>query len=528
MRGIARAGLGLALTVAFQVAAVTVTVTHTTEFQTIEGFGAHGSENVWWSGGPFASASFVATVVDELGLTMSRNEFYPDFEPSNENGDAFDMNFSAFNFNGSFINKEKVWIDALQAKATQSGEPIRFIATYWTPPAWMKDNSSETDGGSLRPGVENELAEYAIATYRAYKDRCNVDLYALSLQNELAFVEPYNSCVYTATGYRDLVKIVGPRLHAAYPDARLFGPEDMLGAWTVRGYPGTLMADPESRAQMHAIAVHGYSDGVNPTPSADAPQLWTRAWNNMRTSGKGFWMTETSGYSNDWNGARGTAEAIFEALKYGHVNAWVWWQLSGNHTAGEILMPLGQKGKLFYAAKQYYRYIRPGAVMIDVNSDDDEVFTAGFHHKQNNTLTIVILNWASSSKSITLSGASLPSFTWYRTSSADNCTNAGTVNGSVTLPANSINTLYGSNYEPPTPVRELRYGTRPAGEVRAEVFGIDGRLLAVVERVSLDTEGGFSWDGVADGKRVAAGVYCARVTDRFGRSGRAAATVSGR
>ncbi|MBD3239714.1 MAG: hypothetical protein GF331_03950 [Chitinivibrionales bacterium] len=525
---IERAALGFALLAAFHVAAVNVTVDHETEFQTIEGFGAHGAQNVWWSDGPFATPSFVTTVVDELGLTISRNEFYPDFEPLNENGDAFSMDFSAFNFDGQFVGKQKEWIEALKAKAGQSGEPIKFIATYWSPPFWMKTNMHH-HGGSLKSIARDELAEYAIATVRAYKEICNVDLYALSMQNELAFSQPFNSCVYTPESYRDMIKVVGPRLHDVYPDIKLFGPEDMLSAWTNRAFPGLLMADTLSRRQMWAVAVHGYEDGTNPTPSSLAPKAWAKAYSNMQTVGKPLWMTETSGYSNDWDGARGVGEAIFEALKYGHVSAWVWWQLAGSHTAGEILMPRGEKGKLFYAAKQYFRYIRPGAVMIDVNADDSEVFVAGFHHKHNNTLTIVILNWSSSSKDITLSGQNLPSFTSYRTSSSDDCTNTGTVTGSVTLPANSITTLFGTGYEPPTTATALRSGSRPSvGAVRAEVFGIDGRLLRVIDRVILNADNAFAWDGRTRSGRVAAGVYCARVTDRAGRAGRASATVFGR
>ncbi|MBD3243820.1 MAG: hypothetical protein GF331_24730 [Chitinivibrionales bacterium] len=499
--------------------AATVTISPQTEYQTIEGFGAHGAENVWWSGGPFATQSFVNTIVDDLGLTMNRNEFYPDFEPSNENGDASNLNYSAFNFSGTFMNKQRAWIQALKAKADASGEPMRFIATYWSPPAWMKTNNSTTDGGSLKAGIENEFAEYAKATIRAYKEECGVDLYALSLQNELAFSQYFNSCVYTPESYRDMVKIVGPQLHAAYPNVKLFGPEDMLGAWTVRAYPGRLMADPVSREQMWAIAVHGYSDGVNPTPSADAPQLWSRAANNMAASGKPLWMTETSGYSNDWNGARGTAEAIFEALKYGKVAAWVWWQLSGTHTAGEILMPGGNRGKLFYAAKQYFRYIRPGAVMIQVDSDDDEVFTIGFHHKQQQTLTLVILNWASSQRQIQLSGGDLPDFTLYRTSSSDNCSNKGTVGSSFSLPGNSINTLYGTGYSPTriTP----RAGSTPAaftGNCTARIYSLDGRLLRTIKDVKLSHDGALTWDTRrAAGAGVATGSYYTVVTDPHGR-----------
>lgn len=501
--------------------AATVTVDHTTEYQEIVGFGAHGSQNVWWSGGPFASPTFVTTIVDDLGLTISRNEFYPDFEETNENSSASDLNMSAFNWSGQFVNKQKAWIVALKNQAAASGEPIKFITSYWSPPAWMKTNNSTINGGALKSIAREEFAEYVEATYRAYQQECGVDLYAMSLQNELAFEEPYNSCVYTPEEFRDMIKVVGPRIHAYAPDMKIFGAEDMLSRWTVDPYAGMCQADPVAREHLNVFAVHGYSDGVHPIPSSSAASAWKTAWNNVRATGKQLWMTETSGYSNNWSGATGVADAIFAALKYGKISAWVWWQLAGDHTAGEILMPLGQRGKLFYVSKQYYRYIRPGATMVQVDSDDANVFVLAFNHKTDHTLTLVILNWNSGSAQITLSGDGLPSsFTQYTTSSGLDCANQGAVGTTFTLGGNTVNTLVATGYSPPTAtLPQPAHMTTPRGRCTAEVFSLDGRLLRRLDNVRVDAEGRFAWDGRdSSGRHVAAGSYYSTVRDAEGRT----------
>ena len=56
--------------------AATVTVDFATQHQTIEGFGFFGPANVWWSSGPFYSETWGTTILEDLGITMWRNEYF--------------------------------------------------------------------------------------------------------------------------------------------------------------------------------------------------------------------------------------------------------------------------------------------------------------------------------------------------------------------------------------------------------------------------------------------------------------------
>src|SRR5882724_8436557 len=58
-------------------------------FQTIEGFGGFGAQDVYWGAGPFTSARFVNDLVNDLGLTILRDNLPLDFEITNDNGDPY-------------------------------------------------------------------------------------------------------------------------------------------------------------------------------------------------------------------------------------------------------------------------------------------------------------------------------------------------------------------------------------------------------------------------------------------------------
>jgi len=289
--------------------AATVTIDEQKPYQTVEGFGAHGAMNVWWSGGPFYNTNWLTLVIDDLGLTMTRNEYYP---PEDNNW-----------------NKQTDFLQTMKNKAQASGEPLNFIATFWTPPGYMKDNNATTGGGHLKADMRDDLGNYAVEAITRYKN-IGIDLYALSLQNESAYEEPYNSCVYTNNEYRDMLKVAGPIVHNAFPNVKLFGAEHMLINF---GYfEGTIALDPLAIQHLDVVASHGYSDGVNPTPTSTAAGYWKRvadfcagkngsSWSTMGGKKMPAWMTETSGYFDNWNDAFRLAQDIYTALKYGKASA---------------------------------------------------------------------------------------------------------------------------------------------------------------------------------------------------------------
>jgi O-glycosyl hydrolase len=96
------------------------------------------------------------------------------------------------------------------------------------PDATRNDGPVSTkNGGTLNPNKYTEYSEWLKSCIQSYKD-AGIDLYALSLQNEPLFSEPYNSCTYTTQWYCDLLNNVVPLIKSSYPDIKIFGSENML------------------------------------------------------------------------------------------------------------------------------------------------------------------------------------------------------------------------------------------------------------------------------------------------------------
>ena len=434
-----------------------ITINNATRFQTIAGFGFFGAQNTWWSSASSLwSDAWGDQVISDLGITIWRNEYYPPADP--------------FSGQDADWNKQRPVVRGLKAKADQYGVDLKFIFTVWSPPSSMKvkvENNTRLigtphpfgtkQGGALDPTKYTEFADWLEDGIRLYQSE-GIDLYAFSPQNEPFFVQSFNSCWYKQEWYPEMLIGAIPRVKAAFPNVKVFGSEGMLEMEAADNnwpwfYHKQILDSPQARSNVDILAVHGYSDGVAPTSGSVLGHLW----NNHKTHfgdamGKPQWMTETSGYQDSWTGSPGAfslALDIMSGLNNGNMAGWVFWQGSENpgSTSGIgdfVLMNGLVKGKKYYASKQFYRYIRPGAVRVGATSTNANVSVSAFQHTAQGTNTIVLANTAASAQTVTVGGAGLPqSFAIFRTSATDNCVDAGiyTTGTSLTLPARSIVTL---------------------------------------------------------------------------------------
>jgi hypothetical protein len=189
----------------------------------------------------------------------------------------------------------------------------------------------------------------------------------------------------------------------------------------------------------------------------------------------------------------------------------------------EALVYNGQPQKTYYVSKIFYKYIRPGAVMIQVNdSADTELGCIAFWHKANRTLTMVFANGGTTQKSVTVTGTLPSSMNMYVTSSSQDFAQTGTVTtNTFNIPASSFVTLYGTNYNPPVPVLDPDARGRLTvqalvGSITARIYTLDGRLMATIQNPMLVRDG-VAWNGLTDATANApAGSYLAVLTDQNG------------
>jgi O-glycosyl hydrolase len=107
-----------------------------------------------------------------------------------------------------------------------------------------------------------------------------------------------------------------------------------------------------------------------------------------------LWMTETSGYSNDMKGAIDLAKAMYTAISFGNVSAWLHWALSQQTIDQYALMSSsGEKSKRYYISKNFYLYVRPGDYRIDASTPEQtNIYPLAFRNDTAHTQTIVLIN----------------------------------------------------------------------------------------------------------------------------------------
>lgn len=131
-----------------------------------------------------------------------------------------------------------------------------FFYTPWSPANWMKQNKGDypdpsamwATNNKLKKEMHEEFAEYLVAICKTIKEKSGVELYAISLQNEPTFNEPYSFCQYTGEQFRDMMKIISLRFEAENINTRIMMPEDiaiMLDLVTAKVNP--VNADAEVR-----------------------------------------------------------------------------------------------------------------------------------------------------------------------------------------------------------------------------------------------------------------------------------------
>lgn len=103
----------------------------------------------------------------------------------------------------------------IQAAQRVAGRPLTLLASPWSPPAWMKTNGEMNHGGRLRPECRAAWAACYVRFVQAYEAE-GVPIWGVSVQNEPAALQRWDSCLYTAEEERDFVRDhLGPALAGA-------------------------------------------------------------------------------------------------------------------------------------------------------------------------------------------------------------------------------------------------------------------------------------------------------------------------
>ena len=103
------------------------------------------------------------------------------------------------------IERDKKYIIPTIKSAQKINPNIKFLASPWSPPKFMKNNKMLYFGGKLLDKYKQIWANYLVKYVNCYKNE-NINIDYMTVQNEPNAVQIWESCTYTPEEELDLVK----------------------------------------------------------------------------------------------------------------------------------------------------------------------------------------------------------------------------------------------------------------------------------------------------------------------------------
>ena len=372
-------------------------------FQTIEGFGGSFTESAadtFYKLSPEVRAEILRAYFDTEsgnGYSLCRTHINScDFSLGNYAYAEMpgDVELSAF----SIEHDLRQLIPMIKETARLTGQPLKLLASPWSPPAWMKTNGQMNHGGKLKPEYREAWARY-YARYVEEYEKEGLPIWGLSVQNEPQAVQTWDSCIYTGEEERDFVRdYLGPVLEKA----GLLGRVKLL-IWDhnrdlLYERAKIVYDDPQAARYVWGAAFHWYVgdnfENVRLTHDAypDKQLLFTEGCVEGRPHFDGWEVGERYGQSmlNDLNN---------------WTVGWVDWNMlldqrggpnhKGNYCSAPLMADVG-RGTLYYHSSYYYigqvsRFVRPGAQRIISASTLDELESTAFINVDGQ-IAVVVLN----------------------------------------------------------------------------------------------------------------------------------------
>ena len=258
----------------------------------------------------------------------------------------------------------------------EANEHLQIMASPWSPPAWMKSNGEMNNGGKLKKIYRKSWANYYCKFIEAYEQE-GVPIWGVSVQNEPAAKQIWDSCLYTAEEERDFVRdFLGPAFHSnRLNDKKIVIWDHNRDEMVERAR--TVLSDPVAAKYVWGTGFHWYNgdhfDNVQKVHN-EFPDK-----NLIFTEG----CQEDGPHIGSWDLGEQYARSIINDLNRWTV-AWLDWNLildgqgGPNHVGNLCSAPIiVDNNEILYQSSYYYighfsRYIKRGDHILhsEINSDD--------------------------------------------------------------------------------------------------------------------------------------------------------------
>lgn len=387
---------------------ISIFIDPTRTFQTILGFG-----------GALTDAS--AETFAKLSVSM-QNEFLQAYY-SRENGIGYTLartNMASCDFSSDIYNyvldndsllstfnlahDEKYRIPFIKRAISAAGGKLTIYVSPWSPPAWMKDNNNVLRGGKVLPQFKQAWANYFVKFIKAYQAQ-EIPIWGLTVQNEPASEQRWESCIYTADDERNFIKYyLGPTMKRnKLSDKKII-------VWDhnrdlIYDRAETILNDPGAAKYVWGVGYHWYETWTGGSMNFENLKLLKSAFpekNLLFTEG----CVERFDYNkmNEWSHGERYGFSMVNDFNSGAVG-WTDWNVlldekgGPNHVQNYCFAPIHANTKtdeLIYTNSYYYlgqfsKFIIPGAKRIISSSTRDKLLTTAFINP-NGKVIVIILN----------------------------------------------------------------------------------------------------------------------------------------
>ncbi|HOV59677.1 MAG TPA: glycoside hydrolase family 30 beta sandwich domain-containing protein [Candidatus Hydrogenedentes bacterium] len=283
------------------------------------------------------------------------------------------------------IEKDRAYVLPLIKEALRINPSLKFFASPWSPPAWMKD-TGRLEGGRLLPEFYPAFAKYLARFIQAYEAE-GIPIYAITVQNEPRMNDPnYPTCVWTGEEQRDFIRDhLGPLFRELNLTTRVWCWDHN---WNLPEFPIAVLSDPAAAQYVDGTAFHLYEGRVE-----------TQSKIREMFPDKHIYFSEGSVF-----GARGAVKLA--SILQNWARSYNFWVVlldehrkpnRGPHSASATCVELLDDGSLrwnydYYMYGQFMKFILPGAVRIGVSGP--EARTIGYVAARNpdGALVMVVAN----------------------------------------------------------------------------------------------------------------------------------------
>jgi O-glycosyl hydrolase len=363
-------------------------------FQIMDGFGVN------FNGTYFRDAQkpMIDMLINDLGATIFRWDPYglSNWEAVNDDNDPKHMNWEYYNDRYSIPAFEASWAAGryLNSRGIQP-----FLALSGIAPEWMLDKNAPAPQHKmgahapdlsrpyhLNPAMYDEFAEEVVSLAVYARTKARIDFKYFGPVNETDCYPAEGPRIDPNEAPRALEAISNRLRQEGLGDVRLVVAEQCD---LKNNYIGPILDSKELMSQVGAFGFHSYGDDpltpqmerLNRSKYAQSVRVWLTEYGDLNDLDRSA--------ANDWTGfsIAATTRAL-RAINQG-ASAALYWDAYDNYhehyprltyyglvqNADHIYSPK----KRYYAAKQLYHFVRPGARRIASSGDSSNLLVSAFY-----------------------------------------------------------------------------------------------------------------------------------------------------